>query len=124
MKEILRRLLEAEEAGRCAAAELQAAGDELVRRARSECEAIVNRARTNTAREIEELERRMQSEIEAGRQAIVNEAEQAARQLRAQAGQRRHEAVRRVVAMLLGEPNALFDYPLRITRSCTSGWAR
>jgi vacuolar-type H+-ATPase subunit H len=103
MKEVLRQLLEAEEAGRQAAAQLEQTGEEILLHARAECEEIARQGRLDAASEIEGLRDRTRAQTEAGRQAIAQEADASIERLRCLAARQRAEAVARVVAILLGE---------------------
>jgi vacuolar-type H+-ATPase subunit H len=106
LKETLRQLLEAEEAGRQAAAGLEAAGDEIVRKARIEAERCAQAVRVSAEREIEELERQAQSGIDRDCKAIADETDATVERLKTQAAGRRAEAVKKVVAIPLGEEEA------------------
>ena len=106
LKETLRQLLEAEDAGRQAAAELEAAGDEIAHKARAEGEKCAQAIRLLAEREIAELERQVQTEIEEGCQAVAHETDATIERLKTQATGQRVEAVKKVVAMLLGEEEA------------------
>lgn len=106
VKETLRHLLEAEEAGRREAARLEAAGDEIVRKARAEGEKYAQAIRLTVEREIAELQRQAQTEIEQGCQAIVHETDATIERLKTQAATQRSEAVKKVVAILLGDEEA------------------
>ena len=103
MKEILRHLLEAEEAGCRAAAELEARGEELLRRARAEAESIARNVRADAERQCEVLQRQSRIQAQQGCQAIMEETDAAIERLRAEAANRRPQAVAVSVAMLLGE---------------------
>jgi vacuolar-type H+-ATPase subunit H len=103
VKDILRQLLEAEEAGRRSAAALETEGEELIHEAKAECDAIVGQIRQETGGRVDELERSAQAQIEVERQAIIQKASEMIEGLRAQATARRSLAVDRVVALLLGE---------------------
>ena len=103
VKDILRQLIEAEEAGRRDAAALEAEGEELIRQAKAECDAIVGRIRQETGRRVDELERSAQAHVEVERQAIIQKASETIEGLRAQAAARRSLAVDRAVALLIGE---------------------
>ncbi|MBI3468472.1 MAG: hypothetical protein HY000_36180 [Planctomycetes bacterium] len=103
MREILRKLLEAEEAGRLAATRLEAAGDEILRRAQAQSQEIVQEARAETAQQIVRLQHDAQGQIELGRGSIAQEADAVIKRLREQAAKHQPEAVTRVVEILLGE---------------------
>ena len=103
MKDILRRLLEAEEAGRLEAAGLEAAGEELLRQAAGERDALVSQFQLETARQADELTREMTARIEDEREAISRHAAEALQRLRTEAATHRQAAIDRVVAILLGE---------------------
>lgn len=103
VKDILRQLLEAEEAGRRNAAALEAEGDELLHQAKAECDAIVGQIRQETGGRVDGLERDAQAQVEVERQAIIQKTSEVIEGLRAQAAARRSLAVDRVVALLLGE---------------------
>jgi vacuolar-type H+-ATPase subunit H len=106
LKETLRQLLEAEEAGRQAAAEQEAAGEEIVRTARAECERRGQAIRASAESKIAELEWKAQAEIDEGCHAIADETDAAIERLKRQAAGHRAVAVQKVVAMLLGEEEA------------------
>jgi len=106
MKDILRRLLEAEEAGRQAATRLEATGEDILRQARATSAAIVGQVRAEAAQRVQELERQAGDQIERGRQAVEQETSTTLERLRAQAAPRRPEAVAQGVAILLGERDA------------------
>jgi vacuolar-type H+-ATPase subunit H len=103
MKEILRRLLEAEEAGRQEAAGLEAAGEELLRQAAAERDALVAQIQLETARQVDELTRETTVRDEDEREAIIRSAAEAVQRLRTEAASRRPAAIDRGVAILLGE---------------------
>ena len=103
MKDILRRLLEAEEAGRQEAAGLEAAGEELLRQAAAERDALVTRIQLETARQVDELTREMTARIEDEREVISRRAAEAVQRLGTEAVNRRQAAIDRVVAIVLGE---------------------
>lgn len=103
MKDILKRLLEAEEAGRQEAAGLEAAGEELLRQAAAERDALVTQIQLETARQVNELTREMTARIEDERETITRSAAEAVRRLRTEAANRRQTAIDRVVAIVLGE---------------------
>ena len=103
MKEILRQLLEAEEAGQRAAAELEASGEELLRKAKIEGDNAVQKVRSDTERRIEELKRQAGTQAQQGCLAVRQETDATIERLRGEAVRRRPQAIARVVAMLLGE---------------------
>lgn len=103
MKEVLKRLLEAEEAGRKEAAALEAAGEQRLREARGNSEQIVRRIREDTERVIEQLNAQADEEAAEGTSAAEREAAATIEQWKRLADRRRREAVARVVEMLLAE---------------------
>ena len=103
MKEILRRLLQAEEAGRKAAAVLEERGEEFLCAAKAESEQIVRRIRSDAQTETEKLERQAQDETLHGRQAIAREADATIERMKSQTVKRRSEAVARIIKLLLDE---------------------
>jgi vacuolar-type H+-ATPase subunit H len=103
MKDILRRLLEAEKAGRQEAAGLEAGGEELLRQAAAERDALVTQIQLETARQVDELTREMTARIEDEREVISRRAVEAVQRLRTEAASRRQAAIDRVVAIVLGE---------------------
>ena len=103
MKDILKQLLEAEEAGRQEAAGLEAAGEALLRQASAERDTLVTQIRAETARQIDELTRETAARVQREREAITERAAQTVVWLRAEAASRRQAAVDRTVAILLGE---------------------
>ncbi len=103
MKEVLRRLLEAEQAGRQAATQLEDQAAELLRRAQQQSEQVRREAHTAMARQIEELRRRTQQEIEAAQQTIRRDTDAAIERLQARIAERRAQAVASVMALLLAE---------------------
>lgn len=103
MKEVLRQLLEAEEAGRRTAAALEAEGEQLSSAARAESERIVHGRRAAAAQEIAELEGRVRADTARRAEDIARAGDAEVEKLREQAAARRQAAVPRVVAMLLGE---------------------
>ena len=104
MKKIIRQLLEAEKAGQRAAAELEASGEELLRKAKIEGDNAVQKVRSDTERQIEELKRQLRTQAQQGCQAIMQETDATFERLCGEAIRRRPQAVARVVTMLLGEP--------------------
>ena len=104
MKEILRHLLEAEEKGCRATVAFEARGEELLRRATTECDGIVRQVRADTERQCEALQRQSRAQAQQGCQAILQETDAAIARVRAEATDRRRQAVEQIVAMLLGEP--------------------
>lgn len=103
MKEILKQLLEAEQGGRQAAAHLEEEARLLLQQAEREGEEIVRQQRSATSQQIAQWEEEAQAQIEAGRRAIACRTEEALKQMRRQALERRSEAVARVMAILLAE---------------------
>jgi vacuolar-type H+-ATPase subunit H len=103
MKDILRRLLEAEEAGRREAAGLEAAGEALLRQAAVERDALVAEIESQTTREVDELTREMMARIADEREAINRRGTEAVQQLRTEAANQRLAAIDRVLGIVLGE---------------------
>ncbi|MBI2481272.1 MAG: hypothetical protein HYV60_22320 [Planctomycetia bacterium] len=103
MKEILRHLLEAEELGCRAVAELEARGEELLRRATTESDSIIHNVRADTERQSGVLKRQSRTQAQQDCQAILQETDVTIERVRAEAIDRRPQAVERIVAMLLGE---------------------
>lgn len=106
MKHILKRLLEAEETGRQEAARLEAAGEELLRQAAAERDALVARIRTETAGQIDELRGEMTARVERERKVIAQGAAETVQRMQTEAASRRRAAVDHVVAILLGETSS------------------
>ena len=103
VKHILKRLLEAEEAGRQEAAKLEAAGEELLRQAAAERDALVAQIGMETTRQVDELKGEMTARVEQERKVIAQRATETVQRLQAEAASRRRAAVDRAVAILLGE---------------------
>ena len=101
MKDILRRLLEAEETGRQAAASLEKAGEELLQHASAERAALVAQIRAETARQIDELTRETTADVQREREAIAHSAAETVERLRTEAASRRQAASDHAVAILL-----------------------
>jgi DNA anti-recombination protein RmuC len=106
VKHILKRLLEAEETGRHEAARLEAAGEELLRQAAAERDALVARIRSETVRQIDELKAEITARVEQERKVIARGAAETVQRIQTEAAGRRQAAVDRVVAILLGETSS------------------
>lgn len=106
MKDVLRKLLDAEQAGQLAARAQESAARELVDRAREQAERAADEARARGAREIAALELATDQEI-ARQQAALQRATEAELQRLEQEGNQFHRrAVAATVARLLDEPPA------------------
>jgi hypothetical protein len=103
MKETLRHLLDAEQAGRQAASRLEEEAAKLLAQARTDSEMIERDVREATAHQIAALKQEAQAEVERGRQLIAQQSAATSERLRQQAEARRVEAVARVMGLLLGE---------------------
>jgi vacuolar-type H+-ATPase subunit H len=103
MKDLLRRLIEAEESGRQDAARLEAEGDRLLQAARTECENRLRDARADLTRAARALEIEGRTQIELQCQEIARRADAEIARMQSDAQGRRGAIVAELVAILLGE---------------------
>lgn len=103
MRNILRQLLDAEEAGRQTAKAKEATVRELLERARDQAERVAAESREQAAREIADCKLRGDKEVASRQTAIAVETDLELERVRAEAEQFRPQAVAAVVARLLDD---------------------
>ena len=106
MKHVLEQLLRAEEAGRRVAARREAEGERLVAEAETQSVQIAERARDTLAQQIEAIGVEVRAATDAALRVVAGERERAIGRCRAQAEERRPEALRQLLKILLDEPPA------------------